>query len=427
MIPDAKVQSTDSDLLLLPIENACEIALLCGPLGFRALAATCRHFRWMLNDLFMQIKAMDRFAIKHTERNSITGHDDVFVVETHRLPSGLRHGRESWYLEGVLRAYRSYRAGQFHGAFQSLFHRHYISGLFDCGQKIGTWEERFIIGGRDVSLDQAPTAGQLTKRSHYNDTEDVVVETYIRDYLYERVHLVNGLRSGICEHFHPNGALEVRRGYVDGELDGPAEWWSKDGVLTGTCTYVNGRIHGCSESRKADGTLESQRNYVHGSEEGEQRFYGLGGELRKMYTCVAGKRAGYSLRLSFIDGSVIKRSFYVQGLKNGTVQKWRESDGALESEKNYDHGLQHGDERRWDGHALTYHMESWTNGRRHGQERYYRNGKLEVTRIWIKGCRIRTIWHTENYLSFREDNLDVLNGNGLLNENDPGWFGLPEP
>lgn len=180
LTPDAKMQTIDSPLALLPVEIACEIALLCGPMGFRALAATCRHFRWMLNDPPMQNQAMDCFAIDHTERCSITGRDDIFVVETRRLPSGLLHGRESWYLEGVLRAYRSRWAGQLHGAFQSLFNQNYISGLFDCGKKIGTWEERFITDGRNVSLDQAPVAGQLTKRVCYDKSDDIVVESYNR-------------------------------------------------------------------------------------------------------------------------------------------------------------------------------------------------------------------------------------------------------
>lgn len=421
LIPGAKMQTVDSALVLLPVEIACEIALLCGPLGFRMLAAACRHFRWMLNDPAMQNRAMDCFAVEHTERNWITGHDDVFVVETHRLPSGLRHGRESWYLEGVLRAYRSYRAGQFHGAFESLFDRRYISGLFDCGQRIGTWEERFIIGGRHVLLNQVLAAGQITKRTYYKDDGHVVVETYKEAYLYARFNLVNGVLSGTYEHFHPNGALQSRRVYVNGELDGPEEHWSKDGVLTGRCTYVNGSLHGPTESRKPDGTLESQRNYVHGNEEGEQRFYGAGGRLRKMHMCTAGKRTGHSFRFSTIGGSITRRSNYVNGLKDGVVQTWRESDGALESEKHYKDGLRHGDERRWNGPTLTYHMQSWVHGKMHGYEWFYRNGKLEISRIWIRGMKIRTIGHTENPSSFQETNP------ASFLENDPEWFVLPEP
>lgn len=52
-------------------------------------------------------------------------------------------------------------------------------------------------------------------------------------------------------------------------------------------------------------------------------------------------------------------------------------------------------------------------------KRFYRNGKLEVTCVWIKGLKIRTIWHVENSLPFREADLVIL-------ENPPEWFGLPE-
>ena len=422
LIPAAKVQTIDSALLLLPVEIACKIALLCGPSGFRALAASCRHFRWMLNDLFMQASAMDCFARMHSAISIIQGLSDSFVVETPRLPSGVPHGRENWYIDGLLRGYRSYQAGQLSGPLETLFGTRYLSGLVECGRKIGIWEERGILNGHLMDLAAAPTTGNLYKRIDYRNPDDVVEQVYIGDKVYEQYHLVNGVKSGLFERFDTSGTfLLLQSTYADGELNGLYRSWSTKGVLIGECFYVNGQKHGYEQIWKRDGTLEYQCNYVNDRLHGEKRFYGPNGKLQKIQTWTSGKRNGPSLRFSLIDGSIIRRANYVHGLKQGMVQTWRESDGTLVREENYEDGLLHGDERHWDGSMLTRHMESWVRGVAHGHERYYQDGKLVMTRIWIDGAPIRLIVHDENY---RIPSSALLR---LCPANDPAWFSLPEP
>lgn len=102
------------------------------------------------------------------------------------------------------------------------------------------------------------------------------------------MRFAGGVQQGECIILHAPHRPSARLFFVDGQLDGPAEFYSLQGVMTRKTHYRRGLVHGLQQDFYADGTLFEEAYYVRGLPEGPWRRLHPGGGLAERRTYRAG-------------------------------------------------------------------------------------------------------------------------------------------
>jgi antitoxin component YwqK of YwqJK toxin-antitoxin module len=102
------------------------------------------------------------------------------------------------------------------------------------------------------------------------------------------MRFAGGVQQGECVLLHALHRPSARLFYVDGRLDGPAEFYSLQGVVVRRTHYRRGLVHGLQQDFYPDGTLFEEAMYVRGLPDGPWRRFHPGGALSERRTYVAG-------------------------------------------------------------------------------------------------------------------------------------------
>jgi len=101
-----------------------------------------------------------------------------------------------------------------------------------------------------------------------------------------------GVQQGECVILHAPHRPSARLFFVDGQLDGPAEFYSPQGVVTRKTHYRRGLVHGLQQDFYADGALFEEALYVRGLPDGLWRRFHPGGGLAERRSYRAGVMNG---------------------------------------------------------------------------------------------------------------------------------------
>lgn len=105
-----------------------------------------------------------------------------------------------------------------------------------------------------------------------------------------RERYVNGQLDDLYEYFHPNGQVQLKGYYVDGAMYGLWRKWTPEGSLVEEVMMVANEENGPFTEYYPDGKIQAQGAYLHGpNESGTLKLYNESGELYKTMQCYDGR------------------------------------------------------------------------------------------------------------------------------------------
>ena len=105
-----------------------------------------------------------------------------------------------------------------------------------------------------------------------------------------RERYVNGQLNDLYEFFHPNGQVQLKGYYVNGEMYGMWRKWDPQGKLMEEVMMVANEENGPFTEYYPDGKIQAQGAYLHGANEnGTLKLYNESGELYKIMLCYEGR------------------------------------------------------------------------------------------------------------------------------------------
>lgn len=139
--------------------------------------------------------------------------------------------------------------------------------------------EQIAVKNDVVFLNDKKYAGFLYELSPSKDT--ILIEGYL-----------NGLLSGVCKKWFPNGQLMEERHYLNGQKNGKHVSFWQNGNKRFEFIAKNDVYEGELKEFSENGTLFHLANYVNGQEEGTQKMWYDNGKIRANYVIKKGKRYG---------------------------------------------------------------------------------------------------------------------------------------
>ncbi len=227
----------------------------------------------------------------------------------------------------------------------------------------------FYVNGKEVAEETLSSNG-VTLEILGQIPDGEVKEFNENGQVKTEAHYKGNKLNGALLRYSEGGTLLSREEYVDGVLQGPAEYFTpvKDDTLHACCTYKNAYLDGERTVTQNDGTLrekefykhghlhgkrtywypngkpESEENFVQGKLEGERRLYFPTGELwyKEHYAHgrLDGERVGY-----FASGKPHLEEFYTEGMLEGTRNVYAENGELLTTEEYHWGALVHNTER----------------------------------------------------------------------------------
>jgi antitoxin component YwqK of YwqJK toxin-antitoxin module len=94
---------------------------------------------------------------------------------------------------------------------------------------------------------------------------DTIIKNEFEDrVLLQRTTFTKGIKNGLYESFHPNGAWHEKNvNYKDGKLDGLVEVYYDNGQLEQKGNFKDGEQHGLVEIYHENGQLKEEKNYIY--------------------------------------------------------------------------------------------------------------------------------------------------------------------
>lgn len=234
--------------------------------------------------------------------------------------------------------------------------------------KINKGTRSFYVNGQMVAEETLATSGttvELLGTIPDGEVKELDENNKIKAIAYYRNNKLNGTLT----RYDEDGEVLCREEYVNGMLQGPAEYfsYSKDNLLYAKCTYKNALLEGQRTVSQKDGTLREKANYQQGKLQGQRTcFYGDGTpELDESYKngkldgertlffpsgevwfkekfsegLLEGKRIGY-----YPWGQVYLEEFYKDGVLNGPRRIYSQNGDLLTQEEYHRGALQHNTE-----------------------------------------------------------------------------------
>jgi len=139
--------------------------------------------------------------------------------------------------------------------------------------------EKITVKNDVVFLNEKKYEGFLYELSPSKDT--ILIEGYL-----------NGLLSGVCKKWFPNGQLMEERHYLNGQKNGKQVSFWQNGNKRFEFIAKNDAYEGELKEYGENGHLFHLAKYVNGQEEGTQKMWYDNGKIRANYVIKKGKRYG---------------------------------------------------------------------------------------------------------------------------------------
>ena len=131
-------------------------------------------------------------------------------------------------------------------------------------------------------------------------------------------------------------AVEFSKDYIDGVQHGNEKVFYRTGQLKSLAKYINGKVEGAAEFYYDDGTLRARIFIENGINEGRGVSYYLNGLRSSESFYFRGELQGLS-RKWFEDGTPMTRGYYSNGMKDGLFTTYYEN-GKVFEEIEYKYG-----------------------------------------------------------------------------------------
>ncbi|MCZ8021523.1 MAG: tetratricopeptide repeat protein [Cyclobacteriaceae bacterium] len=223
------------------------------------------------------------------------------------------------------------------------------------GDKVGQWHF-YHKDGKLKSKENFDTG--LIERYHANgslwqkyflkngEVEGEVLIYYDCGTLHEKLYYQQSLRNGSGQVFDPNGVVIEKFTYKEDSLDGVYESFFSTGARSSISYYTKGKLNGPFKRFYSNGAKYSEGNYEMGSAEGVWRFYHDNNQVSE-------------------EGSFLNDNRF------GTF-KYYDRKGVLTEEREYD-----------------------KEGRVHGLNKNYLDGKLQSVFIYNEGKLTKATYYTD--------------------------------
>lgn len=155
--------------------------------------------------------------------------------------------------------------------------------------------------------------GNYEKRNYVNGKLQGPAQFSLKDKFIEDFQYVDGIKSGESIVHYKDGSYETRnygdgilsgesilccnndifmkRNYVNGNIEGPVQFFTKDGFKVQDSYYVDGRANGEATKYFLDGSYE-KRNYVNGELQGIAQRFSKDGIKLEEFKYVDGVKSG---------------------------------------------------------------------------------------------------------------------------------------
>jgi len=260
----------------------------------------------------------------------------------------------------------------------------------DQGNKINTWYY-FHENGNPKSIENY-SSGEIKTYTRYNEPinryylkDDLVngqAEIFFRcGQLKENLSYNLGKRSGPGKTFYLNGQVEAEYNYKDNNLDGSYSVYFEDGKVKKKFAYKDDLLDGLYEEYYGDGTLSIKGNYKAGKATGRWEYYHTNGKEERSGNYVDDNATGEWIYHDAHGILLEKRTLDANGKRHGEDIIYH--DGKLYYINYYEHGLLTG---------ITYYdrkgNEIVKNGASSGTfiaRGYFPSGQLQFNGAYKKG------------------------------------------
>ena len=199
----------------------------------------------------------------------------------------------------------------------------------------------FYINGKEVAEETLSSNG-VTLEILVQIPDGEVKEFGENGLVKTEAHYKANKLNGPVLRYDDNGVLLSREEYVNGILQGPAEYFTslKHDTLHAQCTYKNSLLEGKRIIKQKDGTLRQEETYKRGRLDGKRTCYYPNGCKESEALFSAGKLHGERL-LYFPTGELWYRENYNNGRLDGERFGYFAS-GKIHLEEFYSEGMLEG-------------------------------------------------------------------------------------
>lgn len=245
------------------------------------------------------------------------------------------------------------------------------------------------------------------KKNFLDGNLNGVYEVYYLDgSLHKTMNYEDGKLEGYYQSFHKNGALHERGYYKSDELDGVWESYFEDGALDSRMYFIEGKEHGKSYYYSSKGTLSSIGYYDQGVYLNSVFMDTLGVPYKDMELELGYGSADLPFMYKehkFREGKLLK------GVREGTFN-WYHLNGKLGTSGNYKNGKKVGEWKWYNSEGKLTSIEKYVGGMIQGiaenydsetgsvvQVKTYDQGELHGERIYYSSENPELITFRDNY------------------------------
>ncbi len=260
---------------------------------------------------------------------------------------------------------------------------------------IGVWglyaQEEPVLHEKHVN----PRKGRIYENGKDVPFTGFAWKSYASGKVRERVHFVNGVRTGKDIWYYENGKIKSEADKKFRKTFGIMTGYREDGTLEYKKTYVDGFLHGLETTYFRDGKIESSCEYQFDKPDGKRIIYFPDGKVNKQENLSFGKRSGECLDY-YDSGKLKERSHYKYDKLNGTYESFFPN-GNLHISGNYDAGKQHGEFTEYYENGKVREKTYWEHGiRLPAIESYHPSGKINIRVTVQKDGRIKSELYDES-------------------------------
>lgn len=220
----------------------------------------------------------------------------------------------------------------------------------------------FYVNGKEVAeetLSSAGTAVELLGNIPDGEVKEVDDNNNIKAIAYYKNNKLNGPLTRFTE----DGKVLAKETYVEGILQGPAEYFSyqKEDLLHAVCFYKNALLEGERRVTNQAGILREKASYRQGRLHGEQTIFYQDGQRQSKAQFNNGKLHGERI-FFFPNGHIWYRENFANGRLEGERLAYF-ANGNLYEEETYSNNLLNGPRKVYSaqGELLTDEEYHWGN------------------------------------------------------------------
>lgn len=220
----------------------------------------------------------------------------------------------------------------------------------------------FYVNGKEVAEETLSSTG-ATVELLGNIPDGEVKEVDDNNNIKATAYYKNNKLNGTLTRFTENGKILLKETYVDGVLQGKADYisYQKNNFLHISCFYKNGLLEGERVVTDKTGLVREKGFYEHGHLQGEQTTFYNDGQRQSKTQYKEGKLHGERI-FFFPSGHIWYRENYSNGKLEGSRTAYFEN-GTLYEEETYADNLLNGPRKVYSaqGELLTNEEYNWGN------------------------------------------------------------------